>query len=57
MKNKEFVTSSLKKVFYFIIGFLTVVYFLEVLINFAVKKINVGEYGVLNKIIRRQNKC
>ena len=34
----------------FIIGFLIIIYFLELTINFSIKKINVGEYGVLNKI-------
>ena len=34
----------------FIIGFLIITFLLETTINFAIKKIKVGEYGVLNKI-------
>lgn len=39
-----------KKSFIFVLGFFVVVFVLEALISFAIKKIKVGEYGVLNKI-------
>lgn len=39
-----------KKSLLFILFFLTVVFCLELVINFAVKKVSVGEYGLLNKI-------
>ncbi len=40
----------IKKGFGFITGFLIIIYLLELTINFSIKKINVGEYGTLNKI-------
>ncbi len=49
MKMKEFLYFAQKSI-YFVIGFLIFVYILDMLIGFSVRKINVGEYGVLNKI-------
>lgn len=40
----------IKKSIVFIAGFLVVIFVLQTIINFAVKSINVGEYGVFNKI-------
>lgn len=42
--------SFAKKSIGFILGFLILTFLLETTINFAIKKIKVGEYGVLNKI-------
>lgn len=49
MKVKKLIPFA-KKSFFFIIGFLVVVFVLEFIVNTIVKTIDVGEYGVLNKI-------
>lgn len=47
--NKALISFT-KKSLIFIFGFLAIVYILGLAINFTIKRITVGEYGVLNKI-------
>lgn len=47
--NKSLISFT-KKSLIFIFGFLAIVYLLELAINFTIRRIRVGEYGVLNKI-------
>jgi hypothetical protein len=49
MNNKS-ILFFIRKGLFFLVGFLIIVYIIDIGIKFTVKQIEVGEYGILNKI-------